>query len=90
MMPVVGLSRTPASARTSGSRSVASFLERNFVGTSTCLENSWMSSRALSWVSSWATIHLPVLRCGMSCLAQRSYSSLFPRMQRCVLEELAP
>jgi hypothetical protein len=61
-IPVLRLSRTPASARTDGSRLLASSFVMNWVGTPICLEKLWTFCRASICVESWATIHFPVLR----------------------------
>lgn len=90
MIPVLELSSTPASALTSGSRLLASSLLRKRVGTPMLCAKSWTFCSASIWSASWATIHLPVLRCGMPCLAQRSYSISFPRRQSFVFRESGP
>lgn len=71
-IPVLGLSSTPASARTSGSRRWASDLERKWVGTPMLDAKEWTFWSASICSSSWATIHFPVLRCGMECVLHRS------------------
>lgn len=69
-MPVVVLSRMPASARTSGSRCLPCSVEMKRVSTLIDLLNLWSFSRSAISDSSCATIHLPVLRCGIFCLSQ--------------------
>jgi hypothetical protein len=89
-MPVDELSSTPASARTSGSRSCASRADRKRVGMPFVEANAWILVRASICAASCATIHFPVLRWGMEWCSQREYSNSLPRRQSFVLRDEGP
>ncbi len=91
MIPVVGDSRIPMSARTNGSSLAARERETNSVGTPSSVRVNLCSLTSSSHSSFvWATIHLPMLEHGMEYLAHRAYIRCRPRMQRVVFSVPAP
>lgn len=77
-IPVVGLSSTPASHRTSGSRRLASSGERKRMGMSMLLAKSWTFCSASICSGVCATIHLPQFMWGIELRWQASYIICLP------------